>query len=279
MQCVSDTWCVRLRVSVPQSQVESQSALLQMQLSSGIGCVGCQTIPRARSSDHRRQILVCESLRARIRSPLCATCACGGYHRRSRRDAGHPPVRLSACHTCFEAAQNTYVAKVLHNIEEVVCLLAPVSHSINGFTEDQIFRDFGPHVLLLWLYLSVNVSGVFVFGADEPGTADAVISLPCDLLCAATDSFQLNSLSAWWNVDYGPICSGTLQSFAIVIIGFNLEVGIGRGRGRGSVTTSGRAEGVRAGSYLKVATAAAINLDIKLLKLSRPSTFPDPRRG
>lgn len=199
MQCVSDTWCVRLRVSVPQSQVESQSALLQMQLSSGIGCVGCQTIPRARSSDHRRQILVCESLRARIRSPLCATCACGGYHRRSRRDAGHPPVRVSACHTCFEAAKNTYIAKVLHNIEEVVCLLAPVSHSINGFTEDQIFRDFGPHVLLLWLYLSVNVSGVFVL--------------------------------------------------------------------------------VRAGSYLKVATAAAINLNIKLLKLCRPSTFPDPRRG
>jgi hypothetical protein len=150
-----------------------------MQLSSGIGCVGCQTIPRARSSDHRRQISVCESLRARIRSPLCATCACGGYHRRSRRDAGHPPVRVSACHRCFEAAQNTYVAKVLHNIEEVICLLAPVSHSINGFTENQIFRDFGPHVLLLWL-------------------------------------------------------------------------------------------------YLKVATAAAINLDIKLLEFSRPSTFPDP---
>lgn len=93
----------------------------------------------------------------------------------------------------------------------------------------------------------------------------------------------MNSLGAGWNVDDGPICGstvpslariGTLQSFAIVEIGFNLEMGIGRGRG--SVTTSRRAEGGRAGSHLEImiAAAAAINLNVKLLKLGGTSAFP-----
>lgn len=178
-----------------------------------------------------------------------------------------------------------YITQVLHDVEEVVGLLAPVAHSIDGFAENQIFGDLCPHVLLLGFdgSLSLNVSDVLIIGADEFGPADAVISLPDDFLGAATDSVQLNALSAGWNVDDGPICSGTvpslagvgaLQSFAIIVIGFNLKLGIDRGRC--SITTSGRAERGRVGSHLKVmiATSAAINLNIKLLKLGRTSTFP-----
>jgi hypothetical protein len=128
----------------------------------------------------------------------------------------------------------------------------------------------------------MNVSDMFIISADELGSADAVISLPCDLLGATTDSVQLNSLSAWWDIDDSPICSstipslawiGSLQGFAIVVVGFNLELGIGRGRS--SITTSGRAVGGRAGSHLKATAATAtINLNVKLLELGGTPAFP-----
>ena len=62
----------------------------------------------------------------------------------------------------------TYVSKVLHYIEKVIRLLARVSHRVDGFSDDQILGNFGPHVLLSLLNLIAIVSGMFLVWADRP---------------------------------------------------------------------------------------------------------------
>lgn len=61
--------------------------------------------------------------------------------------------------TCF----TTYVSEVLHDVEEVICLFACIAHRVNGFSDNQVLCDFGPHVLLALLdgSLVVMVSEIF----------------------------------------------------------------------------------------------------------------------
>lgn len=81
--------------------------------------------------------------------------------------------RVSVVHVT-RAGLPTYISKVLHHVEEVVRLFACVPHRVDGFSDDQVLGDFGPHVLLALLdnSLVVTVSVMFVISATNDACHD-----------------------------------------------------------------------------------------------------------
>jgi hypothetical protein len=81
----------------------------------------------------------------------------------------------------------TYVFQVFHDVEEIVGLLARVAHRVDGFSDDQVFGDFGPHVPLPLLYgtlIEVDINIEFLVVASSTSTTVA----PGGLLACMQDT-------------------------------------------------------------------------------------------
>lgn len=161
----------------------------------------------------------------------------------------------------------TYVSQIFHDIEEVFCLLAFVSHRVDGLSDYQILGNLGPHVLLSLLNLITKVSGTFIVAAEKCGTADAVVSLPGDLLSPTADAVHAHTVGTWGNIDDGPICGVTIPSFtriraikcfAVVEFGLKLEFRVVH---RCRLALLGWAERPLTLTYLKLSTSTAITIE------------------
>ena len=67
----------------------------------------------------------------------------------------------------------THVSQVFHNVEEIVGLLARVAHRVDGFPDNQILGDFGPHVLLSLFhgpFVEIDIDVKIFIGASSAST-------------------------------------------------------------------------------------------------------------
>lgn len=196
-----------------------------------------------------------------IRDPAASRALAHGddveYYRISELIPPRRP-RDRKVNTCFpperegggaEKAENeTHISEVFQNVEEVFCLFVLIAALDNGIGNDQVFGDFGPHIVVSGLLgraappvvadfnlqLSIVAPGGPVGGSrgwgwsrlvtlrNEPGPPNAIVALPSNLGGAATHAVHADALGAGRDVDNGPIAGGAVPGLSHAAAGINI---------------------------------------------------------